>query len=77
MLVKGYKVTINMSQICTICEIIKDKSEVNQLKRNKEVRLTKSSKDCNLEMYENKKKNLELTCQYLRIRRDGSKTADS
>ena len=63
-----------MPQKCTICKITEDESEFNQLKRK--VELVKSCKECNLEMYEDKKKTLELTYQHLWIRKDGSKVTD-
>ena len=43
------------------------------LKRNKEVTLAKSCRECNLKTYEEKKRALELEYQHLWIREDGSK----
>ena len=54
-----------MPQKFAICKIIKDESELNQLRRNKEVGLAKSCKECNLVVYGSKKKALELTYQHL------------
>ena len=46
------------------------------LKRNKEVRLAKSCRECNLKKYQEKKRALELEYQHLWIREDGSKITD-
>ena len=50
-----------MPQICTIYKIVKDESKFNQIERNKEVRPTKSSKECNSK---NQKKKGRLWSQY-------------
>ena len=65
-----------MRQTCTICKVLKDESEFNQIKRNKEGRLAKSCRECNLKKYEEKKRALELEYQHLWIREDGSKITD-
>ena len=54
----------------------KDKSKFHQIERNKEVRLAKSCKECNLKKYEEKKRALELEYQHIWIREDGSKITD-
>lgn len=58
-----------------ICKIIKDESAFNQLKRNryKDIGLTKSSIDYELEMHQNKKKTLKLRYRNLQMRKDHSK----
>ena len=65
-----------MSQVCTICKVLKDELEFNQIKRNNEVRLAKSCGECNSKKSEEKRKTLELTYQHLWIREDGSKITD-
>ena len=65
-----------MRQTCTICKVLKDESEFNQIKRNKEGRLAKSCRECNLKKYQEKKRALELEYQHLWIREDGSKITD-
>ena len=65
-----------MPQACTICKVIKEESEFNQIKRNDEVRLAKLCRECNSKKYEEKKKALELEYQHLWIREDGSKITD-
>ena len=61
-----------------ICKIIKDESAFNQLKRNiyKNIGLTKSSIDYELEMHQNKKKTLKLRYRNLQMRKDHSKITD-
>ena len=65
-----------MPQACTMCKVLKDESEFNQIKRNNEVRLAKSCRECNSKKCEEKKKALELAYQHLWIREDGSKITD-
>ena len=65
-----------MPQACIICKVLKDESEFNQIKRNNEMRLAKSCRECSLKKYEEKKKALELEYQHLWIREDGSKITD-
>ena len=65
-----------MPQACTICKVLKDKSEFNQIKRNNEVRIAKSCRECNSKKYEEKRKALVSAYQYLWIREDGSKITD-
>ena len=65
-----------MPQACTICKVLKDESEFNQIKRNNEVRLAKSCRECNLKKYEEKRRALESTYQHLWTREDGSKITD-
>ena len=65
-----------MLQVCTICKVLKDESEFNQIKRKYEVRLTKSFRDCNFKKSEEKRRTLESTYQHLWIRKDGSKITD-
>ena len=54
---EGLKVSIKMPQKCTVRKIIKGESEFNRLsrKKDKEVGLAKSCKECNFETYGNKK----------------------
>ena len=47
-----------MPQVCTMCKILKDESEFNQIKRKSEVRLAKSCRECNLKKSEEKKEGL-------------------
>ena len=65
-----------MPQVCTMCKVLKDESEFNQIKRNNEVRLAKSCTECNLKNSEQKRRALESTYQHLWIREDGSKITD-
>ena len=65
-----------MLQVCTICRVLKDESEFNKIKRNKEVRQAKSCRECNSKKSEEKSKILESTYQHLWIREDGSKITD-
>ena len=65
-----------MPQACTMCKVLKDESEFNQIKRNNEVRLAKSCRECNSKICEEKKKALELAYQHLWIREDVSKITD-
>ena len=65
-----------MLQVCTMCKVLKDESEFNQIKRNNEVRLAKSCRECNSKKSEEKRKALELTYQHLWIGEDGSKITD-
>ena len=65
-----------MTQACTTCEVLKDKLEFNQIKRNNEVRLENSCKESNLTKYEEKRRVLESTYQHLWAREDGSKLTD-
>ena len=67
MLVEGCKVSIKNASI--------NEPVFNQLKRNKDKEevLSKPFKECNLEMYENRKKALELTYQHLWTRKDSRK----
>ena len=65
-----------MPQVCTMCKILKDESEFNQIKRKSEVRLAKSCRECNLKKSEEKRRALESTYQQLWIREDGSKITD-
>ena len=44
-----------MPQVCTMCKVFKEESEFNQIKRNNEVRLEKSCRECNSKKYEEKK----------------------
>ena len=62
MLVEGCNLSIKTPQKCAICKIIRDQSEFNLLKRNKdqEVGLATSCKKCNLEKAKHIKTNLEL-----------------
>ena len=66
-----------MPQVCTMCKVLKDESEFNQVKRNNEVRLAKSCRQCNSKKYAEKRKTLESTYQHVWIREDGSKITDS
>ena len=66
----------SMPQVCTMCKVLKDKSEFNQINRNNEVRLAKSCRECNSKKSEGKRKALESTYQHLWIREDGSKITD-
>ena len=61
----------SMPQVCTMCKVLKDESEVNQIKRNNEKRLAKSCREWNSKKYEEKKKTLEFEYQ-----EDGSKITD-
>ena len=72
--IKKHKKSI--PQICTISKVLKGESEFNQIKRNNEMRLAKSCRECSLKKYEEKKKALELEYQHLWIREDGSKITD-
>ena len=65
-----------MPQVCTICKVLKDESEFNQIKRNNEVRLAKSCRESNSKKSEEKRKALESTYQHLWIWEDGSKIKD-
>ena len=65
-----------MSQVCTMCKVLKDESEFNQIKRNNGVRPAKSCRECNSKKSEEKRKALELTYQHLWIGEDGSKITD-
>ena len=65
-----------MPQACTICKVLKDESEFNQIKRTNEVRLAKSCREYNSKKYEEEKKALELEYQHLWIREDDSKITD-
>ena len=65
-----------MPEVCTMCKVLKDESEFNQIKRNNKVKLAKSRRECNSKKYEEKKKALELEYQHLWIREDGSKITD-
>ena len=47
-----------MPQACTMCWVLKDESEFNQIKRNNEVRLAKSCRECNSKKHEEKNKGL-------------------
>ena len=55
-----------MPQACTMCKVLKDESEFNQIKRNKQVRWEKSRRECNLKKYEAKRRALESRYQYLK-----------
>ena len=44
-----------MPQVCTMCKLLKDESEFNQIKRNNEVRLAKSCRECNSKKNQKKK----------------------
>ena len=48
-----------------MCKVLKDESEFNQIKRNNEVRLAKSCRECNSKKSEEKRKALESTYQHL------------
>ena len=65
-----------MPQACTMCKVLKDESEFNQIKRNNEMRLAKSCRECNSKKSEEKRRSLELAYQHLWIREDGSKITD-
>ena len=65
-----------MPQVCTMCKVLKDESEFNQIKRNNEVRLAKPCRECNLKKYEEKRRALESTYQHLWTREDSSKITD-
>ena len=65
-----------MPQACIICKVLKDESEFNQIKRNNEMRLAKSCRECNSKKSEEKRSSLELAYQHLWIREDGSKITD-
>ena len=65
-----------MSKVYTMCKVLKDESEFNQIKRNNEVRLAKSCRESNFKKSEEKRRTLELTYQHLWIREDGSKITD-
>ena len=65
-----------MPQVCTMCKVLKDESEFNQIKRNNEVRLVKPCRECNLKKYEEKRRALESTYQHLWTREDSSKITD-
>ena len=65
-----------MSQVCTMCKVLKDESEFNQIKRNSEVNLAKPCRECNLKKYEEKRRALESTHQHLWTREDDSKITD-
>ena len=65
-----------MPQVCTMCKSLKDESEFNQIKRNNEMRLAKSRRECNSKKWTKKRKALESTYQHLWIREDGSKITD-
>ena len=65
-----------MPQVCTMCKLLKDESEFNQIKRNNEVRLAKSCRECNLKKSEEKRRALGSTYQHMWIREDGSKITD-
>ena len=54
-----------MPQVCTICKVLKDESEFNHIKRNYEVRLPKSCRECNLKKSVEKRRALETTYQHL------------
>ena len=56
--------------------VLKDESEFNQIKRNKQVRWEKPCRECNLKKYEAKRRALESTYQYVWIREDGSMITD-
>ena len=62
-----------MPQACTICKVLKGKSVFNQIKRNNEVRLAKSCRECNSKKLQEKRRVLNLEYQHLWIREDGSK----
>ena len=49
-----------------MCKVLKDESEFNQIKRNKQVRWEKSCRECNLKKYEAKRRALESRYQYLK-----------
>ena len=65
-----------MPQVCTMCKVLKDESEFNQIKKNNEVRLVKPCRECNLKKYEEKRRALESTYQHLWTREDSSKITD-
>ena len=65
-----------MPQVYTMCKVLKDESEFNQVKRNNEVRLAKSCRQCNSKKYVEKSKALESTYQHVWIREDSSKITD-
>ena len=65
-----------MPQVCTICKALKDESEFNHIKRNYEVRLPKSCRECNFKKSVEKRRALETTYQHLWIREDGRKLTD-
>ena len=44
-----------MPQVCTMCKALKDESEFNQIKRNNEMRLAKSRRECNSKKWTEKK----------------------
>ena len=44
-----------MPQVCTMCKVLKNESEFNKIKRNNEVRLAKSCRECNLKKIRRKK----------------------
>ena len=60
-----------------MCKVFKDESEFNQIKRNNEVRLAKSCRECNLKKSEEKRRDPELTYQHLWIREDCNKITES
>ena len=65
-----------MPEARTICKVLKDKSEFNQIKRNNEVTLAQSCRECNSKKIEEKRRALELEYQHLWIREDGTKVTD-
>ena len=65
-----------MPQLCTISKVFNDETEFNQIKRNNEVRLAKSCRECNLKKSDEKKRALESTYQHLWTRAEGSKITD-
>ena len=65
-----------MPRLCTISKVLNYESEFNQIKRNNEVRLAKSCRECNLKKSNKKRRALESTYQHLWTRTDGSKITD-